>query len=133
MTLAICHGITKGGTRCRARPLVGSGYCVNHSPDISDDQRAAWRATGGKNSSAKVRARKQLPGALMGADEIGAWLAICFKRVIAEKMDPSVANAVSTMSRAMLAVRESVEIETRLDALEKAVEGQQMSNGRFTA
>ena len=133
MTLAICHGITKGGTRCRARPLVGSGYCVNHSPDISDDQRAAWRATGGKNSSAKVRARKQLPGALMGADEIGAWLAICFKRVIAEKMDPGVANAVSTMSRAMLAVREASDIEDRLNALEQAMEAQATPTRRYGA
>ena len=37
------------------------------------------------------------------------------------------------LARTMIAVRESVEIETRLDALEKAVEGQQMSNGRFMA
>jgi len=111
---------------------VGSDYCVNHSPDISDEQRAAWRATGGKNSSAKARARKQLPGELMTPDEIGAWLAICFKRVITEKMDPSVANAVSTMSRAMLAVREASDIEDRLNALEQAVEAQAM-NRRFSA
>ncbi len=133
MTVVTCHGITRAGERCRARPLAGSTYCVNHSPDVTDAQRKAWAARGGTNSSARARARKQLPGELMTADEIGAWLAICFKRVIAEKMDPGVANAVSTMSKAMLAVREASEVDERLSALEKAVEGQQMSNGRFTA
>ena len=133
MTDATCHGITREGKRCRARPLAGSTYCVNHSPDVTDEQRRAWAAKGGANSASKVRARKQLPGEAIEPEELAAWLAIAFKRVLAEKMDPGVANALSTMSRAMLAVRESVEIETRLNALEKAVEGQQMSNGRYTA
>ena len=125
MTAATCHGITRSGQRCRARPLAGSTYCVNHSPDVTDEQRKAWAAKDGKNSSSKARAKRQLPGEVMDADEIGAWLAICFKRVIAEKMDPSVANAVSTMSRAMLAIREATEVEDRLAALEAASE-----NGR---
>jgi len=106
---------------------------VNHSPDVTDAQRKAWAARGGTNSSARARARKQLPGALMGADEIGAWLAICFKRVIAEKMDPGVANAVSTMSRAMLAVREASDIEDRLNALEQAMEAQATPTRRYGA
>ena len=39
MTVVACHGITRGGARCRARPLVGSDYCLAHSPDISDEFR----------------------------------------------------------------------------------------------
>jgi len=131
MTVAICHGITRDGVRCRARPLAGSTYCFNHSPDISDETRAAWRTAGGRNSSNKARARKQLPGEAMEPDEIAAWLAVCFKRVIAGRMDPGVANAVSTMSRAMLAVREATDISTRLDALEKAAEAQGTTTRRF--
>ena len=131
MTVVNCNGITKGGKKCRARVIPGTNWCVFHSAD--DAQRKAWAAQGGANSSAKARARKQLPGELMGADEIGAWLAICFKRVIAEKMDPSVANAVSTMSRAMLAVREASDIEDRLNALEQAMEGQATPTRRYGA
>ena len=131
MTAATCHGITRQGQRCRARPLAGSTYCVNHSPDVTDAQRKAWAAAGGKNSSSKARAKWQLPGEVMEADEIAAWLAICFKRVIAERMDPGVANAVSTMSRAMLAVREATEIEARLEALERAAEAQGTTPRRY--
>jgi len=133
MTAVTCHGITREGKRCRARPLAGSTSCVNHSPDVTDAQRKAWAARGGTNSSARARARKQLPGELMTADEIGAWLAICFKRVIAEKMDPGVANAVSTMSKAMLAVREASEVDERLNALEQAMEGQVTPTRRYGA
>lgn len=133
MTVVTCHGITKGGTRCRARPLVGSDSCLAHSLTISDEQRAAWRAAGGANSAAKVRARKQLPGEAMESDELTAWLAVVFRRLVKGDLEPQIATATANLARTMLAVRESVEIETRLDALEKAVEGQQMGNGRFTA
>ena len=133
MTPATCHSITRAGERCRARPLAGSTYCVNHSPDITDEQRKAWAARGGTNSSARARARKQLPSAVMSADEIGSWLSVYFKRVIAERMDPAVANAVSTMSKAMLAVREASEVEERLSALEKAVEAQSTTSRRYSA
>jgi len=133
MTAVTCHGITRAGERCRARPLAGSTYCVNHSPDVTAEQRRGWAAKGGANSSNRARARKQLPGEVMEPDEIGAWLAICFKRVIAEKMDPGVANAVSTMSRAMLVVREASDIEDRLNALEQAMEAQATPARRYGA
>ena len=133
MTAVTCHGITRAGERCRARPLAGSTYCVNHSLDVTAEQRRGWAAKGGANSSNRARARKQLPGEVMEPDEIGAWLAICFKRVIAEKMDPGVANAVSTMSRAMLVVREASDIEDRLNALEQAMEAQATPARRYGA
>ena len=133
MTAATCHGITRAGERCRARPLAGSTYCVNHSPDITDAQRRAWAAQGGVNSSTKARARKQLPGEAMESDELTAWLAVVFRRLVKGDLEPQIATATANLARTMIAVRESVEIETRLDALEKAVEGQQMSNGRFMA
>jgi len=135
MTVALCHGITRAGERCRARPLVGATYCLNHSPTITDAQRRAWAARGGANSSARARAKAALPAAAMGADEIGSWLGICFKRVIAERMDPSVANAVSGMAKAMLAVQAASEIEERLAALEEAVAAQApaATNRRYSA
>ena len=131
MTDVTCNGITAQGQRCRSRPLVGTNYCVNHSPDISDEQRSAWRVKGGANSATKVRARKQLPGEAMESDELTAWLAVVFRRLVKGDLEPQIATATANLARTMIAVRESVEIETRLDALEKAVEGQRMSNGRF--
>jgi len=133
MTVVNCHGITRAGERCRARPLAGSTYCVNHSPDVTDAQRKAWSAKGGANSATKVRARKQLPGETMESDELTAWLAVVFRRLVNGDLEPQIATATANLARTMIAVRESVEIETRLAALEKAVEGQRMTNGRVMA
>ncbi len=118
MTVVTCHGITKGGTRCRARPLVGSNYCLAHSPTISDEQRAAWRATGGANSASKVRARKALPTELMHSDELAAWLTVCLKQVIAGRMDPPVGTAAANLARTIAEIRRGAEIEGRLSEVE---------------
>jgi hypothetical protein len=101
---------------------VGSDYCVNHSPDVTDAQRKAWAAKGGANSSNRARARKQLPGEAMEPDELTAWLAVVFRRLVNGELEPPIATATANLARTMLAVREATEIETRLDALEKAVE-----------
>ncbi len=58
---------------------------------------------------------------------------ICRRCLVKGDLEPQIATATANLARTMIAVRESVEIETRLDALEKAVEGQRMTNGRFTA
>jgi len=131
MTPVNCNGITKGGNKCRARVIPGTSWCVFHSAD--DEQRRAWAAQGGVNSSTKARARKQLPGEAMESDELTAWLAVVFRRLVKGDLEPQIATATANLARTMLAVREASEIETRLAALEKAVDGQRMSNGRFTA
>jgi len=126
-----CNGITKGGNKCRARVIPGTDWCVFHSADAA--QRKAWAAQGGTNSAAKVRAKAALPAAAMGADEVGGWLAICFRRLIAERMDPTLGNAISGMAKAMLAVQAASEIEERLAALERAVEAQGLASRRYSA
>ena len=133
MTPVTCHGITRAGERCRARPLAGSTYCVNHSPDVSDEQRKAWAARGGANSSAKARARKQLPGEAMESDELTAWLAVVFRRLVKGELDPPIATATANLARTMIAVREATETEQRLEALEQAVANQGITNRRFGA
>ena len=133
MTPTSCHGITRAGERCRARHLAGSTYCVNHSPDVTDAQRKAWSAKGGVNSSTKARARKQLPGEAMESDELTAWLAVVFRRLVKGDLEPQIATATANLARTMIAVRESVVIETRLDALEKAMEAQATLTRRYGA
>ena len=124
MTAVTCHGITRQGERCRARPLGGSTYCVTHSPDVTDAQRKAWAAKGGVNSSAKARARKALPAELMTPDELSAWLGICFRRVIVGEMEPPVGTAAANLARTMMVIREATEVEARLEALERAAAAQ---------
>jgi len=118
MTAVTCHGITKGGIRCRARPLVGSNYCLAHSPTISDEQRAAWRARGGFNSSAKARAAKTLPTELMSTDEIAAWLTIQYRKLIAGQLTPGVATASATVAKTIAEIQRGAQLEERMTQIE---------------
>jgi len=98
---------------------VGSAYCLAHSPDISDEQRAAWRRAGGKNSSAKVRAQKTLPTEAMGAAELLSWLTVVFRRVITGQMAPPVGTAAASIARTITEISKAAEIEQRIADLER--------------
>jgi len=119
MTVATCNAIAKGGQRCRARPLIGTHYCVAHSSTITDDQRAAWRATGGANSSNVARARRALPAELLEIDEVASWLGVCFKQVIAGRMDPPVGTAAANIARTLVELNRAAHIEDRIAELER--------------
>ena len=119
MTVAVCHGIARSGQRCRARPIVGSQWCINHDPSISDAQRREWAAKGGHNSAAQVRARKALPMEPLTPDEIAAYISIAFKGVLAKSVEPAVLNAMANAGRAMSEIRRASEVQTRIDELER--------------
>ena len=133
MTAVTCHGITRSGERCCARRLAGSTYCVNHSPAVNDEQRKVWAAKGGRNSSARSRARKALPAEIMTVDEVASWLGVVYKDVISGKIAPPVATAAANVARTMVALKEATETEERLDALEQAVGAQGTPMRRFGA
>lgn len=121
MTLPICTGITKAGKRCQARALPGSAYCVAHSPDVSDEQRRAWRAKGGAHSAKKIRARKNLPGEILTSDELAAWLSIVFRKLIVGQIDPPIATAAANLARTMTEINRAAEVQARIDELEAAL------------
>jgi len=110
--------------------MTGSSHCINHTAAVTDEQRRAWAARGGKNSSAKARAKAAIPGAAMDSAEIGGWLSVCFRRLIVAQMDPGLGNAISGMAKAMLAVQAAGEIEERLASLEEAVAMAAAQNNR---
>jgi hypothetical protein len=118
MTVARCRGINRGGKRCGARPITGTEWCINHSPDIADETRKAWSAKGGRNSAARVRARKQLPGEILTSDELAAWLSVVFRQLIVGKIDPPIATAAANLARTMTEISRAADVQTRLDELE---------------
>ena len=119
MTVAICQGIARSGQRCRARPIVGTDWCINHSPAITDAQRRAWKARGGHNSAALVRARKQLPMEPLTSEEVASYLSIGIRGVLTKSVAPAVLNAISNAARALSEIRRDAEFEVRLEALER--------------
>jgi hypothetical protein len=99
--------------------LPGDRFCPWHSPAWAD-RRREWSAQGGTNRSNKRRAKKALPAEPLTAAEIHSYLGLVFRGVIGGKLEPGVATAAANVARAMIAVRESSELEDRLDALEAA-------------
>ncbi len=60
--------------------------------------------------------------AIMAPDEVGGLLSLTLRNVITGRIEPGIANAAANLARAILAVNEATTLETRLAALEAAVE-----------
>jgi hypothetical protein len=122
VTVAICKGVTRDGKPCSARPRPGTDLCPWHSPDLAA-RRAEWSRRGGRNSSNKQRAQKALPAAPT-PDELQRTLGQALADVLSGALEPGRANAAAALGRTLLAIRESVEVEARLAALEQAAFGE---------
>ncbi len=115
---AKCSAIARSGSRCGSPALPDSAYCFVHSPDTAEARREAARK-GGHARSNQARARAAIPEA-MDAAELGGWLTTLFKGVITGRIEPKIGTAAATIARTMMEVRELVEIEARLVAIEDA-------------
>lgn len=94
-----------------------------HDPSRAAE-RAAWQQAGGKGRSGAARARRELLRAgAMTSDEMMAALGVAAKKLIAGRIEPSVAAAIATVSRAFFAGRQVLlveDIERRVAELERA-------------
>jgi len=116
---AKCCATNKNGSPCSAGPVRDDGYCYWHSPGLAD-QRRTDRQRGGVARSNVARARKQIAGAVLEPADIQGLLGATLRAVIAGRLEPGIGNAAANIARALVAVREATEIETRLTALETA-------------
>ncbi len=117
----MCIATTKEGRPCSAGPVRPSGYCYWHDPALLE-QRLTDRQRGGAARSNAARAKRQLPDAVLTPAEMQGFIGLALRGVLAGRIEPGVANAVATLARAAVAVREATEIETRLAALEAAAD-----------
>ena len=124
--MASCSGITGAGDRCRAIAITGSDYCHAHHPDRADARRRS-ASKGGKRggrgrpqaelTEVKDRIRSMVEDVRNGAMD-RADAAVC-------------GQLYNTLIRALsleLKVRETEELERRLEELEAMLERQ--NNGR---
>ncbi len=114
--LRTCKATTVAGSACSAQPVRPDGFCYWHSPALTTERDAA-RRRGGEHRSNRLRAAKAMPAALTSDD-----LLVTLSRVIAKtengEIEPGPANAISSLARAMNAIRETTELERRLSDLE---------------
>src|SRR5215208_4284401 len=119
--MARCSGIRADGGRCRAQAIRSSEYCVNHHPDYEDARRRR-NSKGGKRGG---RGRPQVE-----LSDIKSQLHDLVEDVLTGKQETgraAVANQlINTRLRAIKLerkIRESDELEARIEALEHPQEG----------
>jgi hypothetical protein len=118
MTVASCKGKTKEGQPCNARPRPGTSLCPWHTPELAG-QRSEWSRTGGRNSSNRARARKELPAELLTTEELHSWLGVVFKKVITGTMDAPIATAAANVARTMAELSKTAALEDRMAEIER--------------
>ncbi len=116
-----CQATTKEGTPCSAE-AVDSRLCRWHtqSPEWIE-KRSEWSAKGGKSRSNAARARAALPDEALSPRQLSCLLSKALHDVLRGELEPNRANAVSALARTLTSICETVEIETRLSALETAL------------
>jgi len=115
-----CRATTRLGAPCAAQ-VVDGGYCAWHTQAPAwAEKRRRWSAAGGKARSNQARAAKHLGDEAMGAEELGASLAVVFRRVVAGSLEPKVGTAAATIAKVLLDLRAAGELEERLGRLEAA-------------
>ena len=94
--------------------------------------RGSWGAVGqrrldplrrrgpGRPGRARRPGRRRGPAAALTPAELQGVLAVTLKAVLAKQKSPAIGNAVATLGRAIVAVREATKLEERLAALERA-------------
>ncbi len=109
-----CQATTKAGTACQMPARHGRDWCARHDPELADE-RIVWLSKGGKNNSNQARAQKAMP------DDLKTTLATLY-RTLAGLEDgsiaPNVANAIASVSKAIVAVWTTADVERRLGEIE---------------
>ena len=108
--VAGCNATTTAGAPCSARPVLPSGWCYWHDPATAAARDQA-RRDGGAARSNKARARKQYADGALTPVEVEGLLGTTLRAVIAGRLEPGVGNAVASLARAAMAVRDAGEVE----------------------
>ena len=111
-----CRATNQAGQPCAAA-VWQDGWCRWHSPALEHERRE-WSRRGGRGKSNKARAKKASAG--MEMSDVQALLAIVLKGTISGRFTPGQASACTAVARALVTIHENVEIEARLEALERA-------------
>jgi hypothetical protein len=112
-----CSATNKSGAPCSAQAWR-DGLCRWHHPAL-EGQRVEERRRGGRNKSNASRARKQMAAQARTPAELQGYIGVALKGVMVGRITPGVANAVASLARAAVAVREATTLEDRLLALEQ--------------
>jgi hypothetical protein len=112
----LCKGTKKNGGPCTVKASA-DGYCFAHSPALAEKRKEA-REKGGFNSSKAARLEKLSSR----FSPVSALLENVLKELSEKKIDPRTAQAIASVSKALVSVMNAGELEERLRLLEMGSE-----------
>jgi hypothetical protein len=95
------QGRRHDGEKCRARPIVGSGYCFFHDP-AKAAKRAAAQSAGDQRIRIAVLPATAPDARLLDAGDLVNLLADTINQVRRGEIDPRVANAIGYLGGLIL-------------------------------
>jgi hypothetical protein len=114
-----CQATAASGNPCSATPRPGRPYCLWHDPQAEGLRRDLSRK-GGAARSNRAKARKQMTDAALAPAELQGLIGATIRSVLAGKKSPGIGQAIASLARAAIAIREATEWEERLTRLEAA-------------
>jgi len=113
-----CVGTNRDGTPCSAALVPGAVYCRWHDPALAEE-RKEWSRKGGLAKRNTIRARKAFSGGALDADQLLGLIGSTIVGVLGGRIAPNVGNAIAALARTSVTIRDAVETEERLAALER--------------
>ncbi len=112
-----CTGTNAKHGPCGADAQPGRAFCVWHDPDRAEE-RARWRKQGGRASSKRERAKREIAVASGRLSDLPGVLYRALHKVETGEIEPGVGTAMATIARAVVTCQQAHELEDRLAALE---------------
>ena len=109
----ICQATKKNGEPCNMKAL-SDGCCFAHSPALAEKRKEASKR-GGAHSAKVERIKKLLPSRFA---PVSAMLEDVLEGLKSNKMDARTALAIANVSRVLVAVMNTGELEERLSLIE---------------
>jgi len=114
-----CQATAISGKPCGALPRPGRPFCLWHDDEAAAERREISRK-GGRQRSNTARARRKFAASALHSDQVLGLLSVALRDVLAGKLEPGVGSAAAGIARAIMAVKETSEVEDRIAALEVA-------------
>lgn len=121
-----CTGTTLTGAPCRAFAVSDRGLCVSHDPEYRRRKTDGSRR-GGEGKASARRAAKQwvIAGETIAPSDLPAMLRGAILLVRDGDLSPSQAMAVAALARASVGIMDTIELEQRIEALERIAREEQ--------
>lgn len=121
-----CAHIKTNKAQCRGNAIINDLLCYTHSLKVSDEAKTLARANGGRANKIAVEAPLD-PIEIATVKDVVLLLSDTVCRVRSGELELRVANTLGFLSGQLIKALEMSDLESRIEAIERAVRDNQNS------